>query len=537
MRGSLVVIMGQLHPTGILFMKRSVIIHPFLFTTVAVLFLYIRVSTTIAPTEIFRPLFWMIVLLAALSIPLYKIIKDWEKTGFVLSFFAFIFYFEQVIFIATFSLTVILIVLWVLYTKTIRKRKVKLSEVTALLNILSFAFVLGGSLKLISLLAKVPTEYYQDFFPTPKQELLAKATPRQENPDIYYIILDGYGRADVLKEFFAFDNAEFINQIKKKGFTIPEANHSNYPKTTFSIASTLNMDYVHNLTPNLEKSYFWWLMSPLIQHNQTRIMLEDMGYQSIALGVDWTITDNQTTDIYYSPSPIKIREFENHLISQSALKAIRPLLNQIAYVPNSYDGHREIILYNFEKLPEIPNLPGDYFVYVHFLAPHPPFVFDENGKSIDPDVKFSFNDDDSFTEEQQRIKNYRTGYSEQARFLNKKILTVIEEILEKSSIPPIIILQADHGSGMYVDFASAEKTCLRERFSPFAAYYLPEMQNDAIPDDITPVNLFRIIFNEYFETNLPLLENTYYFSKDPAYLYQMEEISLQEIESDCTITP
>ena len=364
------------------------------------------------------------------------------------------------------------------------------------------------------------------------------------SPDIYYIILDGYARSDVLEDLYAFDNSGFINYLQEEGFIVPSDNHSNYPKTSLSIPSTLNMNYIQTLAPGLEKSHFWWLMSPLINYSQTRVMLEKIGYETVSLSVDWTITNNKTTDIYYQPSFFQISEFENHLLHNTSLTLMRPLLDKIAYIPTSNSAHREMVLYNFERLAQIPELPGSKFIFAHILSPHPPFVFDKDGKNANSSKSFSFNDgegfingDDNFDTPKQRNEIYREGYIEQVQFINKRLKDIIDEILQNSDNHPIIIIQADHGPGLLTDFRSSDKTCLFERFSPFAAYYLPGIDRNAIPPDITPVNIFRIVFNKYFDTDLPLLENYYYFSKDAFFVYEMEDIPLQRIEAPCKIHP
>ncbi len=84
-------------------MKRSALIHPFLFTLISLLFTYIRVSTTIAPTEILRPLFWLWVLLGLLIIPFYKMTKNWDKAGIALTIFVFTFFYKRLIFILDFG--------------------------------------------------------------------------------------------------------------------------------------------------------------------------------------------------------------------------------------------------------------------------------------------------------------------------------------------------------------------------------------------------------------------------------------------------
>ncbi len=513
-------------------MKRTVLIHPILYTVVSVLFLYIRISTTISPLEMLRSLLGMIVFLLVISFFVFRVSRSAEEAGIFLSLFVFAFYFERSIFLPVFSLTIIVLAVYFVIKK-LSKTKVSMRQVTLLLNLLSFALFLGGGAKLIQLLSDVPFEYYQRIFSIDKHPLLTDITIREENPDIYYIILDGYGREDVLEELYSFDNSSFIAALETREFIVPAQSRSNYPKTIFSIASTLNMDYFQNFAPDLDRSYFWWLLEPMIDHSQTRMLLEDMGYESIAFAVNWTITDNKSVDFYYSPDKLNISEFENYILANTLMGVFRPLLDKIAYIPSSYDAHRELINYDLETLPEIAKKTGDYFVYAHLLVPHPPFVFDEDGNPINPDVKFSLNDDDSFTKEEQRVKKYTGGYVGQVQYLNDELIPMLDEIIANSSTPPIIILQADHGPGMFVDFSSSEKTCLQERFSPFAAYYLPGVDGGAVPEDITAVNLFRIIFNEYFGADLPLLDNEYYFSKDPVYLYGMDMIPLENIEQDC----
>ena len=58
-------------------------------------------------------------------------------------------------------------------------------------------------------------------------------------PDIYYIILDGYGRSDVLKRY-GYDNSPFLNSLRDLGFVVAECAQSNYAQTKLSVSSSLN---------------------------------------------------------------------------------------------------------------------------------------------------------------------------------------------------------------------------------------------------------------------------------------------------------
>jgi hypothetical protein len=60
-------------------------------------------------------------------------------------------------------------------------------------------------------------------------------------PDVYYIILDGYVRSDILLSNYGFDNSEFSENLEDRGFYIADQSYSNYPFTILSVPSTLNM--------------------------------------------------------------------------------------------------------------------------------------------------------------------------------------------------------------------------------------------------------------------------------------------------------
>jgi len=61
-------------------------------------------------------------------------------------------------------------------------------------------------------------------------------------PDIYYLIVDRYANGKVLKQKFGFDNHEFLDFLRAKGFCVADDSRCNYPKTHMSLASSVNID-------------------------------------------------------------------------------------------------------------------------------------------------------------------------------------------------------------------------------------------------------------------------------------------------------
>jgi hypothetical protein len=146
---------------------------------------------------------------------------------------------------------------------------------------------------------------------------------------------------------------------------------------------------------------------------------------------------------------------------------------------------------------------------MHILVPHPPFVFDENGNAVDPPRAYSLADADEFHGSREE---YWKGYRAQVIYINGKVLEAVDAILKKSKQPPIILIMGDHGPGSMFNYDVNNPGCVWERSRNLYAIYLPGHKADqTLYPSISPVNTFRVIFNTYFGTDLPLLEDRTYF--------------------------
>jgi hypothetical protein len=79
----------------------------------------------------------------------------------------------------------------------------------------------------------------------------------------------------------------------------------------------------------------------------------------------------------------------------------------------------------------------------------------------------------------------------------------------------VIVIQGDHGApaGLISD----------DKHMPILnAYYLPGADPSALYANISPVNTFRVIFNQYFGGHYPMLADVSYFSSYLSpYKYQI----------------
>lgn len=316
-------------------------------------------------------------------------------------------------------------------------------------------------------------------------------------PDIYYIILDGYGRDDVLTELYQHDNRPFTNYLRESGFYVAEQSHSNYPQTALSLASSLNYAYVQEkieIDPEAESRL---PLTTLIQESAVQQFLKDQGYRTIAFSNGFPVTELQKADDFHSPNE-GLTNFEITLLSGS--------LGAVEWSEDMLADYRGRVRWTADELDRVIVEPGPKFVFVHIILPHPPFVFYDTGH--DP-LTFSGGDGSHFD---GTPGQYVAGYRGQLQYTNALARRMIESILENSSREPVILLQGDHGPGAYLDWESVDESCIKERFSILNAYYLPGSEETSLYPGISPVNSFRVVLDRYFDSNLGLIEDRSYYA-------------------------
>jgi len=327
-------------------------------------------------------------------------------------------------------------------------------------------------------------------------------------PDIYYIILDAYSREDMLQKYHDLDVSKFVETLEQMGFVFPSCTQSNYSITALSLASSLNMNYVEKVSPDIvQQNLDWGNFSDSIIHSNVRSEFEQLGYSFISFetGISWDeITD---ADIYYArqKSPLlqmlnfrQVTEFEVLYLRTTVLRVLDELRAMLGFqlttnIQTPQQDHYDRILYVLDQLENSSTIQGPKFVFLHIMAPHGPWVLGANGE-------YAFTNDE------------KSGYTNEVLFLNSQLPVILQKIIKNSSHPPVIILQGDHG---YYN---------EERMAILNAYYLPGDGKDDLYSEITPVNTFRVIFNHYLGGNYEMLPDHSYLS-DRDIPYEFEEIS------------
>jgi hypothetical protein len=161
--------------------------------------------------------------------------------------------------------------------------------------------------------------------------------------------------------------------------------------------------------------------------------------------------------------------------------------------------HWERIVREVDDAVTLAAAGGPKFVFMHLLVPHQPYVFDSDGAFLPRH------------EENRRTRHQ--NYANQVRAANILMKRLIDGVLQRSPSPPVIIVQGDEGpypdgtEHLDYEWRRAAPEILRERSGILNAYYLPGQHYAQLSAGISPVNSFRVVFNAYLGTRLPLLSD------------------------------
>ncbi|MCF7811857.1 hypothetical protein K9N50_12825 [bacterium] len=487
-------------------MKRIPPLHPFLFAFFSIIFLYTNNISEMSAADIPAPALVVIAMTFLIWLVLTKILHDPVRAGvlttvLLLLFFLYGYLYDALKYTYIGGIRIgrhryLLPVYFILFVLFLF-RGVKTKHVSILA---SFFNVSTTTLVALSIISLITYQINQGSISIHNSELEAKASMTKADstsvfPDIYYIIPDGYANELTLGKYYGFDNSEFIDFLSDKGFYIASESASNFAHTRLSLASSLNMEYINDVaTAIIKKEVKEEVLSKITRQSNVTEFLKSIGYKFVLIRSGSGPTDrNRHADIVIRCTAIN--EFIRVLIHTSILS----IVEKYFYLPNQ---HRKMLYTTFNRLKEIPEINGHKFTLCHVLMPHPPFVFDAEGNSVNPDdMALSLN-----------IWQPRESYVGQIRYCNKLLESAVEEILAESKQPPVIIIQGDHGPASMDEWDNPSEDFILERMMILNAYYIPTSDSVGLYPTISPVNSFRVLFNEYFDAEMEVLEDRSYMS-------------------------
>ena len=81
-------------------------------------------------------------------------------------------------------------------------------------------------------------------------------------------------------------------------------------------------------------------------------------------------------------------------------------------------------------------------------------------------------------------------YTKQIQALNQLVLKAVSGIIERSSQPPIIVIQGDHGPASRWDWDDQKNSDVNERTGILNALLLPGVDTSALDSELSAVNQF-----------------------------------------------
>lgn len=344
-------------------------------------------------------------------------------------------------------------------------------------------------------------------------EIALPQLEQDQLPDIYYIILDSYPRADTLDQVYGFDNSPFLEFFESNGFYVATKSRTNYTQTNLSLASSLNMDYLQNLFEDREPDATdVSILREAIQDNKAVLLAKRMGYRFAFLNSPWGLTlDNPHAERELSTQAYPLGAFGRAIIKPVLGSDFGYFFSQTT--PMRHVLERVFSLFSVElfndkiaQLKIISLIDDPTFTFAHFTPPHPPYVFDRDGNPRNIGLALRTYED-------------QESYVEQLIWVNKSIQAAVTEMLSNDEGKSIIVIQGDHGTS-FSDASNVlpyggepDATLLLEKGGILNVFHLPEScQPSGLYESITPVNSFRLIFDRCLGTDFGQLEDVFYWS-------------------------
>lgn len=487
-------------------MKR-VLLFPYLAGLYPVLFIYANNWGTEPASDMLVPL-GLAVLLSTCFIAIgWLVTRDWVKASLSsvvgTSIFCSFTLLKNLLDLDAQKFGMLAILVWFGCAFILRKIQIDFGKAKPVLNLLSLLLV---AFPLIQI-ASGASRRLVAFLPV---DIPVTHPPHSEKPDILYVILDGYGRADQIKRVMGFDNSQFVSELQQLGFVVPSESNANYCQTELSLSSTLNLSYLQKFSNILKTdSQDRQPLDNAINNSFIAAYLKKAGYVTVGIASGFPRITFGSTDATYTGK-------KTLSLVQSALIQMTPLASTGVGITSAFVTRRDNLNAAFENLQIIEKpTPRPRFLVAHILAPHPPFVFDSEGRPVRQSSTFSYADGSDYMSLGGTPQGYMDGYVGQTQYINKKILQILRRIILNSAIKPIIIIAGDHGSKLGLDQASLEKTDLKECFGNLQAFYGPKEFLATISDDSTPVNFFRKLLRSVFHEDVQDLPNRNYYSPFP----------------------
>ncbi|CAN5208553.1 hypothetical protein BH24CHL7_BH24CHL7_09940 [soil metagenome] len=494
-------------------------LHPFLLAAYPILFLYAENLDEVLPVDVGGPLVWTIgataLILGVLALLLRSLVRGALITSaLVVAWFAFGHVAPALDDAglgepAQLSLWGVLIVLSVVVAL---RAGPSLRRITEALNIVAIVLL---ALTLVSIVPYELSRAARAAQPPVAVDPSLPVTTRQPGRDIFYLVFDRYGSDWSLQQRFGIDS-DLPEWLAGRGFQVVPGARSNYRATDFSLASTLQMRFLDELTEQHGRNTGDRTPArELLRDHPVGRIVQANGYRYVHISPWYNPTlNNDIADEVLRFDTAS--EFAQVLSDTSMAPLVEDMFTTESTEPPHRQRHRSFAQYQLRQIQRAAAFPEPVFVFAHVLLPHAPYVYRADGSDI--------------LDAEEKALPEGDLYAEQLGYTNARIRETVEALLNRPpEEQPIIIIQADEGPFLCgnVDCIDGSPEAYGVRFGVLGAYYLPDLASDVLPPDHSSVNTFRMIFREYFGADLPPLPNRSFDWPDNDHLYDFRDITDQ----------
>jgi hypothetical protein len=520
-------------------------VHPFLFTAYAVFFLWSQNVAKVRTVDVVGPLLLVLAGTAALFVLAWLAFRSPWRAAIVTSALSFLFFSyghvtgsvksagdvskappHQTFWLVMWAvLAIAAVVLVALVKREGRRLAFVLNLVIGVLLVMSVASIGTQKVNARRVAAKAAAEADRARAAAPAASGARDALPRPikvtgPKRDIYYLVLEDIGTPENMKENYGFDTTYFEDALRARGFYLPAKARGNYPKTPHAISATLNLDYLH-LPKELSN---WQVVYDSLKGSKAAKYLQARGYKYVLIGSQYfALHDDPSADVnfVYNPKAGPVQsEFAQVLYDSTVLSAIATRY-RVGTLDERYQRYQRL-LFQYQKMSTIPNDPAPTFMVGQVLGTHSPYVFTHDGHFI------SAQEADKYTSAQALAESFKYQAQRTLEFVDQ-----LQAAYPKGK-EPIIVLVSDEGPGPvgwnpntkeHYDWTKAPQKSLDEKFRIFSAYYLPGLPGTTLYPTFSPVNIFRLVFAEYFGESFSLLPDRAYVFRNELEPYNFIDVT------------
>ena len=348
-----------------------------------------------------------------------------------------------------------------------------------------------------------------------------QSTELESRPDIYFLMVDGFGRQDVLKEMFDIDTSGFVAELRRNGFVVADRALGAHPMTWLSLPAIFDQEY--QALPGDQGKPATQIRQNAIMTggSRTHQILKANGYHFVTAATVWgrflcdpspisEVEDcvNKRPDIDAALQDAYVRYqlvFMTPFLALSRASFLPEAVGAMWESPRLLEdettvGGKAFLTRDILNVVDAVQVRDDsipLFVFGHMMYSHPPFTLGPkcefrtrgipNLGALWPDTRMSGDD----------VSGYQAG-------IDCAVMQILELI---SEVDPsaVIVVQADHGPFTEETANPDDVADLNEkdvRFEPFwgrtsvfSAVRLPERCRSSVSDTYAGINTFKVIFD------------------------------------------